>query len=279
MRFAFALSAQPTEFAAVGQGELPAMLRVIREVGYDGVELAVRDPDAFAEGELEAWTREAGLPVCAIGTGQAFLADGLSLAAPDESARGAARARLRRHIALAGRLGARVIVGLLRGRTGGDPGARARLVDSLRDAAGAAASAGVWIAVEPINRYETDWFPTVESVALLAHEVGAPNVGVLADTFHMNIEEAEPLASLRAFAPFLAHVHAADSNRLAPGWGHLDFGAILGILNDESYAGWVSAEVLPWPDVPEAARQAISELRRASSRGPARSRTEGEGGT
>jgi sugar phosphate isomerase/epimerase len=79
--------------------------------------------------------------------------------------------------------------------------------------------------------------------------------------FHMNIEEASIEESLRRAAPALRHVHVADSNRRAPGWGHLDFRHILETLQEVGYQGYLSAETLPHPDPEGAARQTVDYLR------------------
>ena len=92
---------------------------------------------------------------------------------------------------------------------------------------------------------------------------GAPHLGVLADTFHMNIEETTIEGALEAAAAGarLWHIHMADSNRWAPGFGHLDFAQIVAALGRLGYGGFLSAEILPKPDPQEAARQTILTLR------------------
>jgi len=125
-----------------------------------------------------------------------------------------------------------------------------------------AAERGVELVVEPINRYETNFLNTVAEALAFLDEVAAPNVGLLFDTFHANIEEPSLAASLRAASPRLRHVHVADSNRWAPGSGHLDFAAIIATLRALGYDGWLSAEILPLPgNAEQAAAQTIAHLR------------------
>jgi sugar phosphate isomerase/epimerase len=76
-------------------------------------------------------------------------------------------------------------------------------------------------------------------------EVDSPHIGVMADTFHMSIEESDIPAAIRAVGSRLAHVHLADSNRAAPGRGHLDFTPIVQAIADVGYDGWISYELLP----------------------------------
>jgi sugar phosphate isomerase/epimerase len=89
-----------------------------------------------------------------------------------------------------------------------------------------------------------------------------PGLKLMPDVFHMNIEDASIEGNLQKYIAHIAYVHFADSNRLAPGWGHLDFGSIVDALHDVGYTGWTSVEILPKPDPDSAARQAIQFLRR-----------------
>jgi len=118
-------------------------------------------------------------------------------------------------------------------------------VDAARSAAAYAGDHGVTIAVEPWNRYETYLINRVGQSADFVDEVGSPHIGVMADTFHMSIEEADIAAAIRAVGSRLAHVHLADSNRAAPGRGHLDFTPIVQAIADVGYDGWISYELLP----------------------------------
>jgi sugar phosphate isomerase/epimerase len=256
-------SVEDTAFDAVAvRGGWESAVAHLAALGFDGVELAVRDAAVLDAGRVEAVVREAGLVVPALGTGQAFLRDGLSLSHADPQVLRAAADRVMGHVRLASRLGSVVIIGLVRGRTEGGPEATVRrFLEGVRPVLDAAASTGVRLVIEPINRYETDFLVTVEETLALIEASGAPHLGVLADTFHMNIEEATIEGALAAAAPRLWHVHAADSNRWAPGFGHLDFRSILAALMRLGYSGFLSAEILPKPDPEEAARQTVRALR------------------
>lgn len=107
---------------------------------------------------------------------------------------------------------------------------QAVLVDALGALAEHAQSQGVVIALEPLNRYEDHMVNTLEDAADLCQTVGSPALGVAADTYHMNIEEADPCAALLAAEPWLRHVQVSDSNRLEPGAGHIAWDAVLGTL-------------------------------------------------
>ncbi|MGH2403079.1 MAG: 5-keto-L-gluconate epimerase [bacterium] len=263
MKLSFVVSVEETAFDAVairgGWEEAAARLAAL---GFDGIELAIRDPAALDAGRVEAIVRRAGLIVPAIGTGQAYLRDRLSLSSVDDAVRRAATQRLLGHVRLAARLRSLVIIGLIRGRLdGGRAATTDRFLQALGPVVEAAGDAGVRLVIEPVNRYETDFLVNVGETLEVIDACGAPHLGVLADTFHMNIEEATIEGALTTAAPRLWHVHVTDSNRHAPGLGHLDFGRLLATLKEIGYPGHLSAEIMPHPDPHEAARLTAQHLR------------------
>ncbi|NPV06520.1 MAG: sugar phosphate isomerase/epimerase [Anaerolineae bacterium] len=281
---AIVLSTHPAQFQAVAfRGDLEANLRSIAGLGYDGVELAIRDPGLVDVEALSRTLDQLGLAVPAVGTGQAWAEEGLSFTDPDASVRRAAVDRIRAHLAPSARWGAVVIVGLIRGTVfpGVEPEqAWAWLVEALRECCRSAADVGVRLALEPINRYETVLVNTVAQGLDLVTQVGAPNLGLLLDTFHMNIEEPSIERSIRAAGERIFHFHVADSNRWYPGAGHLNFPAILAALAETGYGGYVSGEFLPLPDPATAAASAIRFLRgETGRRGDAETGRGGEGVT
>jgi sugar phosphate isomerase/epimerase len=119
---------------------------------------------------------------------------------------------------------------------------RAVLVEGLAAVGAFAAEAGVVVLLEALNRYEDHMVNTLADAAAIARTVGSPGVRVLGDTYHMNIEEADPCAALREAADVLGAVHLSDSNRFEPGAGHVPFADILGTLRDMSFDGVLSVE-------------------------------------
>jgi D-psicose/D-tagatose/L-ribulose 3-epimerase len=126
-------------------------------------------------------------------------------------------------------------------------------VTSLAEAAGYARSAGVRLAVEPLNRFETDLVNTVEQGLRLCADVGADNVGLLLDTFHMNIEEKDIPAAVRAAGPQAFHVQVSENDRGTPGSGHIPWAEVVTALRDIGYTGSVVVESF-LPTVNEIAR-------------------------
>jgi sugar phosphate isomerase/epimerase len=266
MKLSIVLSTQPAQFqAATFKGNLHTNLQSIANLGYDGVELAIRDPKLVDLDNLEHLTSTNKLSVPAIGTGQAWGEEGLSFTDPDPSVRLAAIERVRNHIPVAACFGAVIIIGLIRGivKPGVDQGqAMEWMVEALRLCSSAAQPHGVRLALEPINRYETTLVNTVAQGIELSERVGVNNFGLLLDTFHMNMEEPNIEGSIQQCGARIFHFHVADSNRWYPGAGHLDFQSILNTLFNNGYAGWVSGEFLPRPDAETSAKQAIGNLRK-----------------
>jgi sugar phosphate isomerase/epimerase len=265
MKLSFVISTQPTKFQAIAfDPNFEANAAHLAQLGYDGIELGVREPDKLDMPNLKQTLAKYRLTVPAIGTGQAFVEEQLSFTDPDAAVRARAVARVETHIALATQFNALVIIGLIRGKTWPQitrDQAHAWMVDALKMLTRGAQACGVRIAIEPINRYETDWVNDVASARTLIDEIGADNVGILFDTFHANIEESSIEASLRACGARLFHVHFADSNRWYPGAGHTNFASVVATLREMKYTGWVSAEILPKPDVKHAAEETFKTIR------------------
>ena len=116
------------------------------------------------------------------------------------------------------------------------------LVETLAELGAHAEREGVVLWLEPLNRYEDHMVNRLEQAVELARASGSPAVQIVGDLYHMNIEEADPPAAIRAVGPLLTHVQIGDSNRLQPGAGHLDFAGALTALRDVGYDGWLAME-------------------------------------
>ncbi|MFB3825593.1 MAG: TIM barrel protein [Bryobacteraceae bacterium] len=243
-------------------GDLAGAFRQAAEAGCQGLEIHFRDAAEVDLALVKRLAEDYGLGIPTLGTGMAA-ADGLSFSHPDPHVRARAVDRVRGHVAFAAEVGAAVTIGSLSGNLRGAD-LRGAALAALARVCRAAEDCGVTVLLEPLNRYECDYINTLEDGIAIIRELGAPNLKLLADSFHMNIEEADMTASLRAAAPFLGHVHLADSNRQAPGHGHLDIHAILRALDAAGYSGYLSFEVFPIPDARQAIRDGISTVMRQS---------------
>lgn len=260
VKSSFATSPAPSTFGPLlFAGDVDRALRAASDLGFDGVEISLGSADEIDVEGLAGMLTDRGLELSAVGTGRMFLEDGLSFTHGDASVRTAAVERIRGLIGLGARFDAPVIIGLVRGAVEPSCGDRLveydRLIECLRDCAETAGDTGVSLVVEAINRYETVFQNTAEQTMQLIEEVDRPSLGILLDVFHMNIEEVSISQAVRDAGSRLRYAHVADSNRWAPGLGHVDYPPLLDALRSVGYDGWLSAEVLPVPSDAEAAEQ------------------------
>lgn len=264
MKLSIVLSTQPASFSALAyKGNIEENIKRIKELGYDGVELAVRNPTELDVEHIKMLMKVNNLPVPAIGTGQAFGEEGLSFTHTNPDIRKKAINRIKEQITFSKNFDAIVIIGLVRGTVGKDE-SRDEAYKNMLSAFDECASfdENVKIVIEPITRYETNLLNTVDETLKFINELGKPNVGLLLDTFHMNIEEPSITDSIKLAKERFFHFHVADSNRWHPGAGHIDFKAIYKTLQEVNYDGFVSAEILPMPDSDTAAENNIKILKK-----------------
>ncbi len=245
--------------------DLDAGCRKAQELDFDAVEVFPPSATAVSSDHLSQLLQQHGLALAAVGTGAGWVKHRLHLTLPDAAARAQARDFIRSIIDFAGPLGAPAIIGSMQGRSGDGVDhatARGYLADALEDLGQHARQYNVPLIYEPLNRYETNMANTVAAGVGLLERLSTTNVVLLADLFHMNIEEVDIAAAIRAGAGRIGHVHFVDSNRRPAGCGHLDFAPVAAALREIGYRGFASAEALPYPDSESAARQTMQAFRR-----------------
>ena len=254
-----ALNSTPRTAPLLFSGRLQEGLATAQRLGCQGVELNILDPQEVDGAELQRLLRRHELAVCTLATGQAFGKHGLSLLSADPEVRRRTMARLESHALLAARLECAVTIGLIRGLLSGNEAeqseGRKRIAEGLGQFAHLAEGLGARVLLEPLNRYECNNINSLPDGLALMEEIGAANLHLLADTFHMNIEDVDMAANLRAAGSRLGYVHLTDSNRQAPGSGHTDFAPLVEALRAIGYKGYLSAEVQPVPDDATAAER------------------------
>jgi sugar phosphate isomerase/epimerase len=243
-------------------GDIHRALEQAAELGFDAVEIFPPDAETLSHLRLMQPLQNLGLQVAAVGTGAGWVKHKLQLADEDREIRARAVSFIRSLIDCASELGASVIIGSMQGRS--SPAVPRDLAASLlRDGLSAlgeyAQKAGIRILYEPLNRYETDQSNTMaQGVAMIQ---GLGNVQLLADWFHMNIEESDVAGAIRQAGNSIGHVHFADSNRMAVGMGHLHVPPLIQALRYIGYEGYLSAEVFPKPNSLAAATKTIESYR------------------
>ncbi len=245
--------------------DLHGSMRRAAEIGYDAVELFLPGPDHISPGSIQAILSETGLKIAAVGTGAGMVIHHLSLTDPEPSRRRRAIDYVTSMIEFGATFGAPAIIGSMQGRwneCSRKESALEHLTSSLQELSSVAKKNHVPLIYEPLNRYETNLCNTLSGGVHLIESGGLENVLLLADLFHMNIEETHLKNAILNTGRHLGHVHFVDSNRRPAGNGHLDFGPIISALREIHYDGYLSAEAFPWPDSETAAQTTMRTFRR-----------------
>ncbi len=244
---------------------LPAAFARAAELGYDAVEIFAPGPTAVDTAELRQLIDHHQMQVAAVGTGAGMVKHGLSLTDPDAARRAAALDFVKQMIDFGGQFAAPAIIGSMQGKWGNDVSreqALQWLAAALNELGPYAEQHQVPLLYEPLNRYETNLIKTMTEGASYLQSLKTNNVRLLADLFHMNIEEANLADALRAAGKHVGHVHFVDSNRQAAGLGHLDFAPLAAALKEIGFSGYVSAEAFPLPDADTAAVKTMEAYRK-----------------
>jgi D-psicose/D-tagatose/L-ribulose 3-epimerase len=229
----------------------------VAALGYDLIEVCVENPALVSAAGLLAHAERTGL---AIGVCGAFGPD-RDVSSEDPKRRADGIRYLQACIKLAEAVGSPHVAGPMYAPTGQarmlSPEERKlqrqRAADSLREVAAFAADRGVRLAIEPLNRFETDLVNTTEQGLELVELIGANNVGLLIDTFHMNIEEKSIGEAVRRAGDRVFHVQVSENDRGTPGSGHVPWDEFFAALADIDYRGQIVIESF-LPTVVEIAR-------------------------
>lgn len=230
------------------------------DMDFDAIELFTSSATAVDPTVLRNLLQQFNLKLAAVGTGAGKVLHGLTLTDPNEAVRKKAISFVSEMIAFGAEFGAPAIIGSMQGNLANGQDCNNTmewLAAGLRFLGQEAEEKGVSIIYEPLNRYETNLINTLEAGARFIETEQLRNVKLLADLFHMNIEEVDMPGSIRAYANHIGHVHFADSNRRPIGYGHTDMEPVATALKEVGYHGFVSAEAFPWPNPGAAALQTI----------------------
>jgi 5-keto-L-gluconate epimerase len=255
----------PTSAPIVMKNGLEHGIEQAAALGYEAVEMHIHDLDQVNVNAVQACLRASRLPVSAIGPGLVYGGDTFSFADPDEAVRQHALDRIYLQIDLCQQFNTMAMVGVVHGNVSIDLPTRqqemVRIAKYMCMIDAYAHARGVTLALEAINRYETNCFNRADEIVSFIEEHGLVSSGILLDNFHMNIEEISIEGAIRAAGKHLVLVHFPDSNRWYPGAGHLDFSSILRALREIGYDGYLALETLALPDPDTAARRGLEYIR------------------
>ena len=221
-----------------------ALLKDIKATGYDGVEIPIFDggPDDYKR--LGEMLDRIGLERTAVSA----MGDPAMNLIGDAAARKAGVAHVKHTIDCAEALGARYLSGPLHSTLGHFSGAGPtpaewkRAVDTQRQIGDHAAKHNVTIGLEALNRFECYLVNTMKDLSRLVDEIAHPNIRAMYDTFHANIEEADPIAAFTDNARNIVHVHISENDRGVPGRGNIPWKKTFRAIRDSGYDGWLTIE-------------------------------------
>jgi 5-keto-L-gluconate epimerase len=246
------------------QGDLDPIFAAISQIGYQGVDLFLETSEGVDAARMKELLKRHHLEVSMLQGLLDLVHSGLNMSHPDAAIRKAFLDRSPCHLKLASSLGAMVPIGFSRGNP--PPGVRREdhkgwFIETVEKYHKMAHDLGVTLILEPINRYEMKFINTAAEAVEIVETLRLPNLKLLLDSFHMNIEEASiPLAIWKA-KDHIAHFHFVDSNRRVPGYGHTDMKEIFRCLKGVGYQGFLGLEAEPKPEPLMAARFGIEYLR------------------
>jgi D-psicose/D-tagatose/L-ribulose 3-epimerase len=220
------------------------LLPTIREHGFDGVEVPLLKPSEFQGAAIRRALAENDL-AC---TTCSVIPRGLSLISDDAEVRRQTLSFMTDCIACTAEAGGTLVCGPMYSPVGYLPGRRRnteewkRAVEAYQELGPVLEQHAVVAAIEPLNRFETYFLNITADGVALCEEIGHPNVGLLWDTFHANIEEKDLAEALRRAGPYLKHVHTCENDRGTPGTGHVDWKGVFAAIKDLHYDGWLTIE-------------------------------------
>lgn len=246
------------------QGPWEEQVRIAHEIGYDGVELQLRNPENFSAKEFAKLCNIYEMSVSAIATGLEYTLNKLSLISDDPNNRQQMIGSLKRHIDLAAELNTLVIIGCVRGNIPVKTDKHVyweRFDAAMNDLADYAAKSNVTIVLEAINSYVNNYLNSIPDTIAYIDRLGKKNVKLHIDTHHMNLEDEDLMTSLYLSEPYLGYVHFSGINRLYPKPGRLPYPEIQNELRRMSYDGFISLECIPVPDGYTASKRGLEYLK------------------
>jgi len=246
------------------QGDMETAFHKLSELGYDGAELMILDPDFVDRDRVEQLSRQYAIEIPVLCTGEVYGQGALSFMDPDRSIRTEAILRMKKIIDFASPFGAQVNIGRLRGQFSMEipkETSLAWMYAAFEEVTDYAARRGVTIILEPVPYIFCNNINSTQDGIAVVRRMGRENFRLMADIFSMNLEDISMERSFNDAKPYLTHIHVCDSNRLAPGRGNLDFGKILSMLKAIGYNGYISAEINQHPDQDIVIEEAINVLR------------------
>ena len=246
------------------QGSVEYNLQTAAQLGYDAIEIHTREDAELDYETIQNASKCYGTKVAMVVTGRLNTEGKCSLMADEPYIVAATMDGMRQYIDMAQKLGADLVIGWVKGNIpqgGKRQKYMGRLAKNLQVLNDYSKERGVRLNIEVINRYEVNVFTTAHELMTFLETYPLDNCYAHLDTFHMGVDECDPVAAIRRCGDRLGYFHLADNSRRYPGSGQFDFKKILKALDEIDYKGYLSVECFPYPNPDLAATRAITHLK------------------
>lgn len=266
-RWNYALSSAeeaPSTAPILLHGSISENLRKAKQLGYQAIEVHLREDDDVDYQDVLQTMEETGIQISSIVTGRLNTEGKCSLIDDAPYIVETTIKHMEQYIDMASKLKTNIVIGWVKGNIpagGKREKYQKRLAKNLKILAEYAQEKKVKINIEVINRYEVNLFTTSKELVDFLEEFQIPNCYVHLDTFHMYIDEAEPVEAIHAAKGRIGYFHLADNSRKYPGSGQIDFQKIMKALEETGYEGYLAVECFPYPDGETAAKRALAHLK------------------
>ncbi len=267
MKLSYPLAAPDSHVALLAfTGDFEKNLDKIAEIGYEAVELLIRNPEELSLSYIDRELTKRNLRVSAIGTSPMQAQDGLSLLSPVPEIRGEALDRTLKLIPFASAFQAPIIIGKFRGKINPDVNCTFQLLNEIfYDLCNYAGQQNAALVMEPQKYDNVNNLNTVSESLIWLESMKCDNLKLLLDTFHMDFTEKDVAKSIQQAAPHIGFVHLSDSSRLVPFCGSINFHSVLRAFWNTGYNGYYSLEIKQSPDSFQAADLSYKILRYVDS--------------
>ena len=258
----------PSSAPILLKGSICENLKTASELGYQAIEVHTRPDEEFDYEAIRKAEEQYGVKVAMIITGRLNTEGLCSLVDDRPFVTDAAMKGFKDYVDIAEKMKADLVIGWIKGNVPAG-GNRKKYIDrlarNLRVLASYAKERDVKLNLEVINHYEVNIFTTADEVMDFLEEYHIDNLYVHLDTFHMGIDECDPVKAIQRCKGKIGYFHLADNSRRYPGTGQFDFKKILNALEAAGYDGYLSVECFPWPSELEAAKGALAYMKQVES--------------
>lgn len=249
--------------AWIFQEDISICIPKAKKIGFDGVELCMAGAESVDAKFLRRLLDDNQISLSAVATGAGKTLHNLTLTNPDKAIRTKAVDYIKKMIDFGAPFNAPAKIGSMQGNIGKNnrEDALAQLTECLNELGRFARQKNIEILFEPLSHLSTDVINTIADGIEIIKNTGEGNIKLLADLYHMDIEEKSVAESVKQAAGLIGYVDFVDSDRKPAGMGHIDLKSAVDALKHIGYNGFLSAEALPWPDSQTAAEQTIKTFR------------------